>query len=251
MDLKVINKQAGFTLVEVLVVMLILVALASVTLDFTKDFAFQGRYEVTKDRYEKIKRAIIGRPDVLINGQPDISGFVADMGRLPLNIRELIDPAGYCQNGSDWSNKADCEDAGKGNSTWLTLCSNSSYTNQSDCETNNAIWKGWKTYGFCTDNTIDDEKTCEDSSETWTPVLWGGWQGPYLSISKDISSDTAYLDGWGNTNNLINYGWVYALVDTDTGLNIQSLGQNQAAAGSGYDEDFPVKQPVINQDDWT
>ena len=68
MDLKIINKQTGFTLVEVLVVMLILVALASVTLDFTKDFAFQGRYEVTKDRYEKIKRSIIGRPDVFIAG---------------------------------------------------------------------------------------------------------------------------------------------------------------------------------------
>lgn len=49
------NKAQGFTLVELLVVMLVLVALSSITLDFTKDFAFQGRYEVTKDRYEKNK----------------------------------------------------------------------------------------------------------------------------------------------------------------------------------------------------
>lgn len=99
------KRHNGFTLVEILVVMLILVAMASVTIETTSELAFQNRYEVTKDRYEKIKQAIIGRPDVLINGQPDISGFVADMGRLPFALQELIEE-GFCSDTTVFDNGA-------------------------------------------------------------------------------------------------------------------------------------------------
>jgi len=253
------NKTQGFTLVELLVVMLVLVALSSITLDFTKDFAFQGRYEVTKDRYDKIKRAIIGRPDVLINGQPDISGFVADMGRLPINIRELIAPNGYCQNGSDWNNKADCEDAGKGNSNWITLCSNSSYTTQNTCELNAGTWAGWKAYGFCSDTSHTDESNCIAASKNWLPIFWGGSRAPYINITNDVYEVNAFSDGWGNTSDLVDYGWDYCLGNapdfiTCTGskkLAFRSLGKNHSTGGAGYDKDYPVVQPAIQEEDWT
>ena len=92
-----LNKQKGFTLLEVLTVMLVLVAVASVTVETASTLAFQGRYEITKDRYEKIKKAIMGDPKVLINGQEAVSGFLADMGRLPENLRELLQ-TGSCSD---------------------------------------------------------------------------------------------------------------------------------------------------------
>lgn len=91
------NKQKGFTLVEVLTVMLVLVAVASVTVETGSELAFQGRYEVTKDRYEKIKKAIIGDPNQIVNGQPNIEGFVKDVGRLPFALRELL-VEGFCSD---------------------------------------------------------------------------------------------------------------------------------------------------------
>ncbi|OQK17206.1 hypothetical protein AU255_04755 [Methyloprofundus sedimenti] len=100
-------KQSGFTLVELLVVMMVLVAMASITIETTSELAFQSRYEVTKDRYEKIRRAIIGRPDVLINGQPNISGFVKDMGRLPFKIHDLLEED-YCLTDPTKDSQATC-----------------------------------------------------------------------------------------------------------------------------------------------
>jgi len=249
MDLKFNINQRGFTLVEVLVVMLILVALASVTLDFTKDFAFQGRYEVTKDRYDKIKRAIIGRPDVLINGQPDISGFVADVGRLPENLHELMEesfcpqrwkfvagskvyyeiPALCAADGLMWTAPI----AGwKG--PYLTTTNNPLH--------DNAFSDGWGNQdstlnAFCTDPAQPDETACGLAGATW------------------------YEGAAGQ-----NYGWEFCLGDapdiatnTCTGTNqlaIQSRGKNQAVGGTeNYDLDYPrsitATNPSIALSDWT
>jgi len=229
MDLKIINKQTGFTLVEVLVVMLILVALASVTLDFTKDFAFQGRYEVTKDRYEKIKRAIIGRPGVLINGQPDISGFVADMGRLPRNIQELL-VQNYCDDDYRISDNTP-DSSGISGATGVTPNS------------------------WCTTKTPNG---------TWIQQS-SGWKGPYLTVQKPDYKPNAFSDGWGSEASSTvftdhNYGWYFGGTDSDSDgffedLAIQSSGKNGGALNSsdtGYDADYPIATilPSIRNDDW-
>jgi len=239
------NKTQGFTLVELLVVMLVLVALSSITLDFTKDFAFQGRYEVTKDRYDKIKRAIIGRPDVLINGQPDISGFVADMGRLPNNIRELLD-ADYCLP----DRRIDDDGINFDTGTYATAIL--------DCNT---------TYG----------------GGSW--VVQNNWNGPYLTSTKGVTEGNAFSDGWGSvptdyctdlnfTGSVAcagagdtwvtaiqnhNYGWYY-FVDTSVTpneLHFFSLGKDGKLNGNDYDKDYPNsinhpnEPPVLRASDWT
>jgi len=238
------NKTQGFTLVELLVVMLVLVALSSITLDFTKDFAFQGRYEVTKDRYDKIKRAIIGRPDVLINGQPDISGFVADMGRLPNNIRELLD-ADYCLP----DRRIDDDGINFDTGTYATAIL--------DCNT---------TY----------------VAGSW--IVQNNWNGPYLTSTKGVTEENAFSDGWGSVPTAYctdlnfttsvacagagdtwvtaiqnhNYGWYY-FVDTSGAideLHLFSLGKDQVFNGSNYDADYPNsvnhpnEPPVINGSGW-
>lgn len=244
MNLNLTHKQRAFTLVEVLVVMLIVVALASVTLDFTKDFAFQGRYEVTKDRYEKLKRAIIGQPDVLINGQPDISGFVADMGRLPRNIQELL-VQNYCM--PDYT------------------ISDNTIDGRPVAYTTNKDW----CIGTYTAATVKWVEQTAWVAQTATSLEYG-WKGPYLTIQKPDFELDAFSDGWGNiatANTDHNYGWkfvhkdssnsVIATINTNlasigdaTTLDIQSLGKNQASGGSGYNEDYPVSQPSLDNLDW-
>jgi len=218
--------------------MLVLVALSSITLDFTKDFAFQGRYEVTKDRYEKIKRAIIGRPDVLINGQPDISGFVADMGRLPRNIQELL-VQNYCM--PDYTISDNSPDADLG-----------AYTSQQlRCEGE---------YPAALVKWVPQPDWINATSTT----LGYGWRGPYLTTKNPDYEPNAFSDGWGNSSTDHNYGWSIVHVDNAgndiatintaladianaTDLKIQSRGKNGGAldnTDTGYDVDYPATQPL-------
>ncbi len=46
-----------------------------------------------------IRQAILGNPRQIINGQQAVHGFVADMGRLPDNIHDLLERE-YCSDGS-------------------------------------------------------------------------------------------------------------------------------------------------------
>jgi prepilin-type N-terminal cleavage/methylation domain-containing protein len=85
-------RAAGFTLVELLLVLLLLSSLALVTTLIVDNADEQMRFEQTRTRLEMIRRAIVGDISRTLNGQPEISGFVADMGRLPVNIQELITP---------------------------------------------------------------------------------------------------------------------------------------------------------------
>lgn len=82
--------QRGFTLLEMVLVLFLIGLLASAGLLFTEGVEDQAKYDETKRRMELIRKAIIGDPTRTINGSPEISGFAADMGRLPECIRELI-----------------------------------------------------------------------------------------------------------------------------------------------------------------
>jgi len=238
------NKTQGFTLVELLVVMLVLVALSSITLDFTQDFAFQGRYEVTKDRYDKIKRAIIGRPDVLINGQPDISGFVADMGRLPRNIQELL-VQNYCM--PDYK-----------------ISDNTVDGRPVAYMTNKAWCIG--AYPSATVQWVEQTAWVAPAANS----LSYGWRGPYITSQNADYEANAFSDGWGSiatADTDHNYGWNIVHRDNSgtnivtidanladiadaTQLVIQSYGKNAVAGGSNYDVDYPEMQPVIKTSDW-
>ncbi len=81
----------GFTLVELLLVILILSSLALVTTFLVDNMNEQFRFDQTKSRLEQIRRAIIGDSSRTLNGQTEVSGFVADMGRLPASLSELVE----------------------------------------------------------------------------------------------------------------------------------------------------------------
>ncbi len=105
--------QQGLTLLELLLVIVILSAVAYTSLAIVDNNSSQIRFEDTRNRLEMIKRAIIGDTSRTLNGQPEIRGFVADMGRLPLNIKELIEEPTDCDSGTagdqscPWSYDAD------------------------------------------------------------------------------------------------------------------------------------------------
>ncbi|HSF71401.1 MAG TPA: prepilin-type N-terminal cleavage/methylation domain-containing protein, partial [Methylotenera sp.] len=88
------RSQLGFTLVELLLVILVLSSLALATTFLVDGLNEQTRFDDTKTRLQLIRQAIVGDTSRTLNGQPEMRGFVADMGRLPLNINELLEIGG-------------------------------------------------------------------------------------------------------------------------------------------------------------
>lgn len=95
------TNQRGLTLLEMLVVVFILSAVALMTVSFTENADGQFRFEDTRSRLERIRLAVAGEPGRTVNGGPAVSGFAADVGRLPGDIRELIEPGGLPLWGMD------------------------------------------------------------------------------------------------------------------------------------------------------
>ncbi len=81
------SRRQAFTLLEMLLVVFILAALAATTSSMIDDAHDQARVDDTRNRLDLIRTAISGSDDV----RSPITGFVADMGRLPVSIRELLE----------------------------------------------------------------------------------------------------------------------------------------------------------------
>lgn len=86
-----LKSQRGLTLLEMVVVIFILSAIALMTVSFTGNADDQFRFEETRRRLDQIRGGVVGRPDQTVNGGPVIGGFAADVGRLPNNLKELIE----------------------------------------------------------------------------------------------------------------------------------------------------------------
>jgi prepilin-type N-terminal cleavage/methylation domain-containing protein len=278
------KKQKAFTLVELLTVMVVLVALATITVKSTAQFSFDSRYQITEDRYDKIKTAILGNPNQTINGHPSVSGFVADMGRLPSCLRELID--GKCADGDTVTPFTELDEVG--------YCSDGTKSTKSAC-VSPATW----ITGYCLnssgnlDNTAKTKIDCNNLTPagTWKPYSYSkGWRGSYLETTSNPSINSAFADGWGNkaqcfdasglrtnhsnqtaceltagnvwynnTNGIIdkNYGWSFVQNSPNTNdLIIKSYGKDGffdviITPTEEYDYDYPNNNlPAIYATDW-
>lgn len=84
-------RQRGLTLVELVVVLLILVAVASVALRSTEGLVQQGRFDATGRTLGNVEDAVLGPKSLRDSrGALRITGFVADMGRLPRTSTEPV-----------------------------------------------------------------------------------------------------------------------------------------------------------------
>lgn len=272
----------GFSLVEMTVVLLLITLLASVAVRETSELGFQTRYEVTKDRLEMIKQAILGNPRQITNGQQAISGFVADMGRLPDNMRELLQ-MGYCVK----KIASDPPSAGDLHATAIrpNACSDTDYEwRWTNLPCTNGI-------AACTGGHRWMAKQLDS-----TTGLSFGWNGPYMTVNGSPEDPDVLTDGWGRLaeaddpltipyDEFTYYGWRFErglnsamLGDANTAndqndpdgfvrLVIQSLGKDQAISNGlpnlngDYDDDYPPNfqqndagvyypNPLIDKEDW-
>ncbi len=87
-------KGQGFTLMELLVVLLIIGILSTValrTIDATRD---RGLFDQTTKEMNQLVQAIVGNPDLTYDGRRVDFGFYGDMERLPDSLRELVQSSG-------------------------------------------------------------------------------------------------------------------------------------------------------------
>jgi len=83
--------KSGFTLMELLVVLLIIGVLSSVairTIDATRDRAL---FDQTTKELKQLVYAVVGNPDLTMDGRRIDFGFYGDMGRPPNDLRELVE----------------------------------------------------------------------------------------------------------------------------------------------------------------
>lgn len=215
------NTHDGFTLLELLLVVAILSSLALAATTFVDNGDSQQRFETTRDRMVLLRKAILGDTTLNLNGQPLVGGFVADMGRLPLNIHELLERQ-FCVN-RQHSTESACT---AGGGVWI----------------DNPVWA----VGRCSNPADGNQTDCLNNGGSWTANagnLGSGWRGPYLSTLQSANVADAFTDGWGRmavNSTDQNYGWVLTLAGGN--LTIESYGLDQSNGpnnncGSGYSSD--------------
>ena len=234
-------RNKGFTLIELMMGLTIMAVVGTVMLKSMSGLQDQSRYNQTVERVNQIKQAIVNVQT--INGVPVVTGFVADMGRLPMCLEELLD--GTCPETSSWIN-----------SNFLGNC----LTNGTPPSSTTT------TYSTCTTST---------PAGKWTPAtpstsnnITSGWNGPYIQTSNDPTTNYAFSDGWGNTVNIPaqdypttsfvikianqynNYGWIYQ-PDTPTvgQVFLQSYGadgkpDDTTTKVGSFEADYPPNQSL-------
>ena len=187
--------RRGLTLVELLVVLVILAVVTAIAVQSTESVIDQGRYNATQRTLQNIQDAIIGpvnqrAPD----GSQLITGFVADMGRLPLPIyvngaivgdplRELYDATAVTANGGTMYSVQSIQTA--------TVYTNLNTNNVNSVVLSNAVWPPGLP------PLLSSPPPPPGTTATpLTATLSCGWRGPYLQLAP--GSAGRLLDGWGN-----------------------------------------------------
>ncbi len=217
--------RGGFTLIELVLVLVILTTLATMALNALEPEVNQSRFETTQQILSNVDNAIIRRT-ISSNGRSQWSGFYADMGRLPravvsltsgnhLTLRELWDRSLF-----DATTRYGWRNAAEGN----------------------------------VGNTVDTDNgpVYFDSAVR----LAFGWRGPYLQLPV---GGTQLNDGWGSPlvspvdhsapSALRRFDRVNNLLDVDLSavgqeiMGVRCFGADNAVDDgdeSVYEQDFPA-----------
>ncbi|MEK7774610.1 MAG: prepilin-type N-terminal cleavage/methylation domain-containing protein [Candidatus Zixiibacteriota bacterium] len=83
------NRQSGFTLIELVMVIVVLGILAAVAIPQFGDMTDSSKIAATKKELQEIKRAIVGNADIFSGGQLVDRGFEGDVGFTPSLLSDL------------------------------------------------------------------------------------------------------------------------------------------------------------------
>jgi type II secretory pathway pseudopilin PulG len=212
------GNELGLTLLELLLVVAILSAVAWMSLGLVSNNTDQVRFEDTRNRLAAIRRAIIGDTGRTINGGPELRGYVADMGILPTDLNALI-AREYCNGKPDKTTSAACTTAG---GTWVTQ---PAYAYNADY----GLWSGW------------NGPYLPAAELSRYPRFQDGWGRPPQSESPEVPN---------------NFGWIYSHTAEDPKewnagyLFVQSYGRDGASGGNDSDADYPpTGQPLVRNNE--
>lgn len=90
------TNHRGFTLVEIVLVIIITAILVTVALRGTQSVSDAARVEETKQELQSLAWAVAGNPDLVENGVPIDFGYVGDVGSMPASLDALYaNPGGF------------------------------------------------------------------------------------------------------------------------------------------------------------
>lgn len=93
---KKMNREGGFTLIELVIVIVVLGVIAAVAMKKMEPAIESARYEQTKKELDELAYAIVGNPELYANGARTDFGYVGDVGSLPPNLDALVtNPGSY------------------------------------------------------------------------------------------------------------------------------------------------------------
>lgn len=82
--------QGGFTLIELVIVIVVLGIIAAVAIPKFGNFAENSKINATKEEMIALKRAIVGNPAAVSGGAYIDRGFEGDVGFAPSSLTDLV-----------------------------------------------------------------------------------------------------------------------------------------------------------------
>jgi len=113
-----IRRSKGYSLIELVVVMIIIGILGTIAAKSMKATQTISRVEETREEMKRLAYAVIGNPDIRSGGVRTHYGYIGDIGAMPVNLTGLVaNPGGY----TTWNGPyiSDPFSTGGGNSEYL------------------------------------------------------------------------------------------------------------------------------------
>ncbi len=219
-----IGNERGLTLLELLLVVTILSAVAWVSLASVANDAEQIRYDDTRNRLRAIRGAVVGDTGTAGWEKGIQSGFVVDNGRLPGSINDLImAPSGFLAYGPVsplFDPAPDTNGYNNGGETTLN-------------QAQNQFMKGFR-----------GSYLVGSAGGTYRD----GW-GTRLSPGATLKNCPTLPSGSTNSGSDLdsdNHGWCVTLYND--GLYVDSYGKDGENGGNDFESDMAMGEPVLAGD---